>query len=39
MERFFRDLKLERVWQRDYANPVEAVCNVIEYIVGFRSRL
>lgn len=35
MERFFLNLKMERVWQRDYANPAEAVRDVTDYIVGF----
>ena len=35
MERFFLNLKIERVWQRDYANHTEAVRDVIEYIIGF----
>jgi transposase InsO family protein len=35
MERFFLNLKMERVWQRDYANHAEATRDVTEYIVGF----
>jgi putative transposase len=35
MERFFLNLKMERVWQRDYANHAEAVRDVAGYIVGF----
>ena len=35
MERFFLNLKMERVWQRDYANPAEAIRDVADYIVGF----
>lgn len=35
MERFFLNLKMERVWQRDYANQLEAAKDVTEYIVGF----
>lgn len=35
MERFFLNLKMERVWQRDYANHTEATRDVTEYIVGF----
>lgn len=35
MERFFLNLKMERVWQRDYANSAEAVRDVTDYIVGF----
>jgi transposase InsO family protein len=35
MERFFLNLKMERVWQRDYANHAEAINDITEYIVGF----
>jgi len=35
MERFFLNLKMERVWQRDYANHAEAVLDITDYIVGF----
>ena len=35
MERFFLNLKMERVWQRDYANHAEAMRDVAGYIVGF----
>jgi transposase InsO family protein len=35
MERFFLSLKTERVWQRDYANQVEAITDIADYIVGF----
>lgn len=35
MERFFLNLKMERVWQREYANQMEASKDVTEYIVGF----
>ena len=35
MERFFLSLKMERVWQRDYANHTEAACDIADYIVGF----
>ena len=34
-ERFFLNLKRERVWQRDYANQLEARKDVTDYIVGF----
>jgi len=34
-ESFFLNLKMERVWQRDYANRSEAVNDVTDYIVGF----
>ena len=35
MERFFLNLKMERVWQRDYANHAEAMIDIADYIVGF----
>jgi len=35
MERFFLNLKMERVWQKDYANHSEAMVDVADYIVGF----
>lgn len=35
MERFFLNLKMERVWQRDYANQTEAIRDITDYIVGF----
>lgn len=35
MERFFLNLKMERVWQRDYANHAEAVRDINDYIVNF----
>ena len=35
MERFFLNLKMERVWQKDYANHNEAMTDVADYIVGF----
>ena len=35
MERFFLNLKMERVWQREYANQMEATKDVTDYIVGF----
>ncbi len=34
-ERFLLNLKMERVWQRNYANHAEARLDVINYIVGF----
>lgn len=34
-ERFFLNLKMERVWQRNYANQAEARADIISYIVGF----
>ena len=35
MERFFLNLKMERVWQKDYANHAEATSDIGDYIVGF----
>jgi putative transposase len=35
MERFFLNLKMERVWQRSYANCIEAIDDITDYIVGF----
>ncbi|WP_230473906.1 integrase core domain-containing protein, partial [Dyella choica] len=35
IERFFLNLKMERVWQRDYANHLEAVQDITDYIVNF----
>ena len=35
MERFFLNLKMERVWRHDYANHAEAVGDVTNYIVAF----
>lgn len=35
MERFFLNLKMERVWQRTYANHAEARKDITQYIVGF----
>jgi putative transposase len=35
MERLFLNLKLERVWQRDYANHGEAQRDLAGYIVSF----
>lgn len=34
-ERFFLNLKMERVWQREYANHAEAKIDIAAYIVGF----
>jgi transposase InsO family protein len=34
-ERFFLNLKMERVWQRQYANHAEARRDITQYIVGF----
>jgi len=35
MERFFLNLKMKRVWQKDYANHAEAINHVAAYIVNF----
>jgi len=35
MERFFLNLKMERVWQTDYANHGEAIRDITDYIVCF----
>lgn len=35
MERYFLSLKMERVWQRHYANPDEAITDIALYIVSF----
>ena len=35
MERFFLNLKMERVWQKDYANHTEATNDIADYIFGF----
>ncbi len=35
MERFFLNLKMERVWQRLYANHDEARRDISQYIFGF----
>jgi len=35
MERFFLNLKMERVWQKDYANHGEAIQDITDYIVNF----
>ena len=37
MERFFLNLKMERVWQRDYANHAEATSDIADYIVSLNS--
>ncbi len=34
-ERFFLNLKMERVWQRRYANQAEAQTDITDYIVSF----
>jgi len=35
MERFFLNLKMERVWRKTYANQAEAMNDVADYIVVF----
>jgi putative transposase len=35
MERFFLNLKMERIWQKDYANHAEAITDIADYIVNF----
>jgi putative transposase len=35
MERFFLNLKMEHVWQTEYANHGEAIADINQYIVGF----
>ena len=39
MERFFLNLKMERVWQRRYANHAEARQDIADYIVGFYNNI
>ena len=39
LERFFLNLKMERVWQRDYANHVEAMRDSADYIPNFYNSL
>jgi transposase InsO family protein len=34
-KRFFLNLKMERVWQRQCANHAEATADITDYIVGF----
>jgi putative transposase len=34
-KRFYLSLKMERIWQRQYANHVDANDNTTGYIVGF----
>ena len=35
MERFFLNLKMERVWQRDYASHAEATNDIADSSVSF----
>jgi len=37
MERFFLNLKMERLWHRRYANPLEATQDISHYIVSFHN--
>ena len=39
MDRFFLNLKTERVWQQDYANYGEAQRVIANYIVRFYNRI
>jgi putative transposase len=34
-EKLFLNLKMERIWQRQYANHAEANADITDYIVGF----
>jgi putative transposase len=34
-ERFLLNLKMERVWQRQYGNHAEAKADITDYIVSF----
>lgn len=35
LERFFLNLKVERAWQRNYANHSEDKAHIADYILGF----
>ena len=35
MERFFLNLKMERVWHKEYANHAETIMDIADYIVNF----
>lgn len=39
MERFFLNLKMERVWQKHYANHQEAINDVSHYITVFYNQI
>jgi len=39
MERFFLNLKMERVWQKDYANDLEVPNDIADYIIGLYNAL
>ena len=34
LERFFLNLKMKRVRQKDYANHAEAINNIADYVIG-----
>ena len=34
-ERFFLNLKVERIWERNYANHAQSKLDVVNYIAGF----
>jgi transposase InsO family protein len=36
-QRFLLNLKMERLWQRRYANPTEASADITHYIVAFHN--
>ena len=35
MKRYFLNMKMKQVWQKDYANHVEATNDIADYVVGF----
>ena len=39
MERFFLNLKMERVWHKDYANLAEDANDIADHIVGFYNNI
>ena len=39
VERFFLNLNMERVWQRDYAVHAKAMRDIADYIVNFYNRV
>lgn len=39
MERFFLNLKMERVWQKNYANHQEAISDISQYITVFYNQV
>ena len=38
MERFFLNLKMERVWHKDYTSHAEAINDIADYIGGAHNR-